>query len=310
MGVAGGAGSAQPPVGGGAGAGAAAAAGAGAGKAAGKAAAGGAGLGAWWNGIWSKHAPAVEQQWKSTVTNLQKAKSWSMPGAAGSGGGARHLACRFNKTAAGREGRRRACCMRMACVPAAAGSKQRLPAVAAGDAAAPARAAAQPCAQPAPRRRSPLPPSLRPPPQPRPFAVDVKVDFLNPTIETVKASVAHAWSQLPPPVQQAAPFVGVAAGSGLLVFAIQQRRIHNQVRMQLGSALHVLHCRAIQWCTAAARPLGTAACAPARPPASLPAVLPHGCAAARPGHFPLHRQRRRNPCSVTLLPAAAPQRGA
>ncbi|PSC70649.1 mTERF domain-containing mitochondrial [Micractinium conductrix] len=137
MGVAGGAGSAQPPVGGGAGAGAAAAAGAGAGKAAGKAAAGGAGLGAWWNGIWSKHAPAVEQQWKSTVTNLQKAKSWSMP-------------------------------------------------------------------------------------------VDVKVDFLNPTIETVKASVAHAWSQLPPPVQQAAPFVGVAAGSGLLVFAIQQRRIHNQ----------------------------------------------------------------------------------
>lgn len=56
------------------------------------------------------------------------------------------------------------------------------------------------------------------------------MDFLNPTIETIQASLNSAWKQVPPPVQQAAPFVGVAVGSGLLVFLVQQRRINNQVR--------------------------------------------------------------------------------
>lgn len=59
--------------------------------------------------------------------------------------------------------------------------------------------------------------------------VDVKVDFLRPTIETVKETLTNVWIQLPPPVQQAAPFVGVAVGSGLVVYLVQQRRIGYQV---------------------------------------------------------------------------------
>jgi len=61
---------------------------------------------------------------------------------------------------------------------------------------------------------------------PRPL----QVDFLRPTIETVQQSLNSAWAQLPPPVQQAAPYVGVAVGSGFVVFIIQQRRLNNQVR--------------------------------------------------------------------------------
>jgi hypothetical protein len=51
------------------------------------------------------------------------------------------------------------------------------------------------------------------------------VDFLKPTIETVQESLGLAWAQLPPPVQQAAPYAGVALGSGLLVYVVQQRRL-------------------------------------------------------------------------------------
>ncbi|KAI7846326.1 hypothetical protein COHA_000163 [Chlorella ohadii] len=60
--------------------------------------------------------------------------------------------------------------------------------------------------------------------------VDVKVDFLRPTIDTIQQSLQSAWAQLPPPVQQAAPYAGVALGSGLLVYAIQQRRLNNQAQ--------------------------------------------------------------------------------
>ena len=35
-----------------------------------------------------------------------------------------------------------------------------------------------------------------------PYVVDVKVDFLRPTIETIQQSFQSAWAQLPPPVQQ------------------------------------------------------------------------------------------------------------
>ncbi len=35
-----------------------------------------------------------------------------------------------------------------------------------------------------------------------PAAVDVKVDFLRPTIDTIQQSLQSAWAQLPPPVQQ------------------------------------------------------------------------------------------------------------
>lgn len=54
------------------------------------------------------------------------------------------------------------------------------------------------------------------------------MDFLKPTIETVSESLRGAWVQLPPPVQQAAPYVGVAMGSGIVVYAVQQRRLNQQ----------------------------------------------------------------------------------
>jgi len=60
--------------------------------------------------------------------------------------------------------------------------------------------------------------------------VDVKVDFLQPTVQTVRSALDAAWHQLPPPAQQAAPYVGVALGSGLVVHLIQQRRVNYYVR--------------------------------------------------------------------------------
>ena len=55
--------------------------------------------------------------------------------------------------------------------------------------------------------------------------VDVKVDFLRPTVEAVRETSYTVWNGLPPPVQQAAPFVGAAMGGGAVVFLMQQRRI-------------------------------------------------------------------------------------
>ena len=66
--------------------------------------------------------------------------------------------------------------------------------------------------------------------------VDVKIDFLRPTVEAMREAADTArvmFYQLPPPVQQAAPFVGVAIGSGLLVFAVQQRRVNGHVSCTL-----------------------------------------------------------------------------
>ena len=55
--------------------------------------------------------------------------------------------------------------------------------------------------------------------------VDVKVDILRPTVEAVKETSHSVWVKLPPPVQQAAPYIGVAMGSSAVVYLIQQRRI-------------------------------------------------------------------------------------
>ena len=60
--------------------------------------------------------------------------------------------------------------------------------------------------------------------------VDVKIDFLRPAIETVRETAIVTWYNLPPQVQQAAPFVGVAVGSGLVMFLVQQRRVNFHVR--------------------------------------------------------------------------------
>ena len=46
------------------------------------------------------------------------------------------------------------------------------------------------------------------------------------------------WVQLPPPVQQAAPYAGAALASGVVVFAVQQYRLKNQVRRARGVRDH------------------------------------------------------------------------
>ncbi len=73
----------------------------------------------------------------------------------------------------------------------------------------------------------------------------LQVDFLNPTINTVRESLRSAWHQLPPPVQQAAPYAGVAVGSGLLVWAIQQRRLNYQVGPVAAAACRAMAPRAM-----------------------------------------------------------------
>jgi len=62
--------------------------------------------------------------------------------------------------------------------------------------------------------------------------VDVKVDFVRPMMETIREvafNARQAFYTLPPHVQQAAPLAGVALGSGLLVFLVQQRRVNYHV---------------------------------------------------------------------------------
>lgn len=89
------------------------------------------------------------------------------------------------------------------------------------------------------RTRSTRLPTCTKPPPPQ---VDVKVDFLRPTFQAIEESAQAIWTQLPPPVQQAAPYVGVGLGTGLIVFAVQQHRLKHQARAwapALDAGLHV-----------------------------------------------------------------------
>ena len=62
-------------------------------------------------------------------------------------------------------------------------------------------------------------------------AVHVDVDFMGPFVTSVKKASRDVWLQLPPPVRQAAPYVGAGLGTGVLVFNIQQRRLDHAVRV-------------------------------------------------------------------------------
>ena len=62
-------------------------------------------------------------------------------------------------------------------------------------------------------------------------AVHVDVDFMGPFVTSVKKASRDVWLQLPPPVRQAAPYVGAGLGTGVLVFSIQQRRLDHAVRV-------------------------------------------------------------------------------
>ena len=64
-------------------------------------------------------------------------------------------------------------------------------------------------------------------------AVHVDVDFMGPFVTSVKKASRDVWLQLPPPVRQAAPYVGAGLGTGVLVFSIQQRRLDHAVRVLL-----------------------------------------------------------------------------
>jgi len=60
-------------------------------------------------------------------------------------------------------------------------------------------------------------------------AVHVDVDFMTPFVTSVKKASRDVWMQLPPPVRQAAPYVGAGLGTGILVYRIQQSRLDHAV---------------------------------------------------------------------------------
>ena len=68
-------------------------------------------------------------------------------------------------------------------------------------------------------------------------AVHVDVDFMGPFVTSVKKASRDVWLQLPPPVRQAAPYVGAGLGTGVLVFSIQQRRLDHAVSLCSHDAL-------------------------------------------------------------------------
>lgn len=65
-------------------------------------------------------------------------------------------------------------------------------------------------------------------------AVHVDVDFMGPFVTQVKKASRDVWMQLPPPVRQAAPYVGASLGTGILVYNIQQRRLNHAVSCNEG----------------------------------------------------------------------------
>lgn len=73
-------------------------------------------------------------------------------------------------------------------------------------------------------------------------AVHVDVDFMTPFVTSVKKASRDVWLQLPPPVRQAAPYVGAGLGTGVLVFSIQQRRLDHAVSL-CSRLLHLLRLR-------------------------------------------------------------------
>lgn len=65
----------------------------------------------------------------------------------------------------------------------------------------------------------------------------VDVDFFGPMILAAKREGVRAWRKLPPPAQQAAPYVATAAASGGSTYAWQRRRfIHERARGDLLAA--------------------------------------------------------------------------
>ena len=72
---------------------------------------------------------------------------------------------------------------------------------------------------------------------------------MTPFVSSVKKASRDVWLQLPPPVRQAAPYVGASVGTGILVFRIQQRRLDHAVSLQgnLSSYMQSLLCFATEF---------------------------------------------------------------
>ena len=96
-------------------------------------------------------------------------------------------------------------------------------------------------------------------------AVRVDVDVLNPIMKSVKQTTREIYLQLPPPVQQALPFVGVGFATGFIVYSIQARRLAHEVYIGsnilfgLGLAAHQPTCRHPP-CTQASQALAYTTC--------------------------------------------------
>lgn len=71
------------------------------------------------------------------------------------------------------------------------------------------------------------------------LAVHVDVDFMGPFVSQVKKASKDVWMQLPPPVRQAAPYVGASVGTGLLVYRIQQHRLNNAVSQIVSNHIYL-----------------------------------------------------------------------
>ncbi|KAL6782386.1 hypothetical protein ACKKBG_A06595 [Auxenochlorella protothecoides x Auxenochlorella symbiontica] len=60
--------------------------------------------------------------------------------------------------------------------------------------------------------------------------VDVKVDVLRPLASAVQDTTTAVWVRLPPPAQQAAPYLGVALGTTIIWKALHRRDTYMQAR--------------------------------------------------------------------------------
>ncbi|KAK9817911.1 hypothetical protein WJX72_004208 [[Myrmecia] bisecta] len=63
--------------------------------------------------------------------------------------------------------------------------------------------------------------------------VHVDVDFINPAMDTVKRTARNVWMQLPPQVQQAAPYVAVGFTTSLVVYRVKQHQFHQEQKKNL-----------------------------------------------------------------------------
>ena len=63
-----------------------------------------------------------------------------------------------------------------------------------------------------------------------PFKVQVDVDMLKPTLDTVRNSVTNAWLGVPPQARAAAPYAGVALVSSAMASSVSNKFANSRAR--------------------------------------------------------------------------------